>query len=259
VSAAFEQGRAAWPEVALDEERFARHLSTRGEVTALHVGDLYLACACAHGVPAALAAFDRAFLSQVGAFVARVDASAAFADEVKQVLREKLLVAADGEPKIAAYAGTGALAHWLRAVALRTALNLRRNQDDRPHQDYDDSVMEGALGGDSPELTYIRAHCHAEFRDAFRASLAELPLEERSVLRLHLGGGLTGEQIAACLHVHRATVVRRLASAHETLQRETLRRLREKLQLSAAELDSLIAMVRSRLDLSLQRILQQEG
>src|SRR5581483_4498624 len=98
--------------------------------------DLYLACACARGVPAALAALDRAVLLRVPAFICRVSTDAAFADEVRQQLRERLLVAPPGgAPKIAEYGGAGALHAWVRVAALRTALNLRRNRDDQPAED----------------------------------------------------------------------------------------------------------------------------
>jgi hypothetical protein len=56
--------------------------------------------------------------------VARVHPGADAAAEVCQVLREKLLTSASGQPpRLAGYLGQGPLAAWLRAAAVRTALN----------------------------------------------------------------------------------------------------------------------------------------
>src|SRR5271168_2973007 len=54
--------QAAYPEVRFDDEIFVRHLARhlpagaglRAWLGAIHAGDLYLACACAEGVPAAI-------------------------------------------------------------------------------------------------------------------------------------------------------------------------------------------------------------
>ena len=51
------EGRTAFPELALDEDVFVRHLQERlpidklatAPLAELHLGELYLACACAQG------------------------------------------------------------------------------------------------------------------------------------------------------------------------------------------------------------------
>lgn len=100
-------GRAAWPDVTLQEERFDGHLLRHTAKAAdpvvallsLHAADLFLACACLHGEPRALHLFEVRFLPEVAAFVAHIDSSKSFADELRQVLREHLLVGrADGTP-----------------------------------------------------------------------------------------------------------------------------------------------------------------
>src|SRR5262249_24103357 len=106
------RARAASSGVSLDDAVFVRHVARLVEASAdptqalpsLHAGDLYLACACAHGDPAAIAHFDRQFLSDVREALARMDKSAAFIKDVAQIVRQKLLVS-DGAaaPKIADY------------------------------------------------------------------------------------------------------------------------------------------------------------
>jgi RNA polymerase sigma-70 factor (ECF subfamily) len=95
----------------------------------------------------------------------------------------------------------------------------------------------------------------AALRDAF----ARLPREQRNVLRLHHAGGLPGDRIAALLGKSRATVVRWLTAARESMLREVHAILQERLAADAAEVDSLIALVRSRLDVSLSALLRDSG
>src|SRR5262249_51360296 len=64
----------------------------------LHAEDLYLACACAAGNAAALAAFDARYLGQVKVFLGRMKPPPALVEEVKQALRVRLLGAPPGGP-----------------------------------------------------------------------------------------------------------------------------------------------------------------
>src|SRR5262245_10912398 len=125
----WQQGRTRWPELPLELADFARHVLSRSGPAGpsasggLNAEDLYLACCCARGEPAALEAFDRTVLDGVAAFVAHIDPSPSFADEVRQLLRTRLLLPAEGAPpRIGEYAGAGTLRGWVRVIAVRTAL-----------------------------------------------------------------------------------------------------------------------------------------
>lgn len=266
LAALWERGRTAWPRIALGAPAFVRHLAThlpageapQGFLSTVNAADLYLACACAHGDAAALAAFDQSILAQVPAFLLRMDPSPSFADEVRQVLREKLLVAAAGAtPKIAEYAGAGSLQGWLRVVTIRTAVSLRRKRDEQPGEDLDESVGKVLPVGQDLEIDYIRTRYQKEFKEALQAAFASLPQEQRHVLRMHFANGLTGDAIASVLQVNRRTVVRWLASGKSAMFQETRRLLQAQLRLSAGEFDSLINLVRSRLDVSIASLLQK--
>lgn len=270
-----ERGRAAWPELALPAPVFVRHLAVhvaRGDaweraLSELCAEDLYLACACAHGVESAIGAFERQVLVRVGGFLARMNPSPAFVDEVKQELRVKLLVAAPGAaPKIAEYSGRGALAGWLRVAALRTAIDLRRRHDDLAHDrgarsanDSDVSPPEAIGAGRDPELHYVKERYEAEFKGAFRAAIHALSSERRNVLRLNFVDGLNIDQIGALLHIHRSTVARWIAAARAAILKEAQRLLGERLGLSAGEFDSLARLLESRLDVSLTGLFEEEG
>ena len=59
VGVIMERGRAAWPEVALSSDAIARHLGPHASEEPPFLADLYLALACAEGIPSAVAAFEQ--------------------------------------------------------------------------------------------------------------------------------------------------------------------------------------------------------
>ena len=66
----YETARAAWPTVSLEEAAFARYLAARpsareNDGSTAHAAELYPACACARGDPAAIEAFDKAYLGDL--------------------------------------------------------------------------------------------------------------------------------------------------------------------------------------------------
>ncbi len=253
--------REAWPELAPPGEAFVRHLGSRllagddlAALERLHAPDLHLAFACARGEPAALAAFERTHLGQVADFVRHLDRSRDFLDEVTQGLREKLFVAP--ARKILEYGGKGALGGWLRVVAVRAALDLKRRDPRGAHEPADDEL---AVPGLDPELDYIKATYRDELAAALRATLDALPPDERAVLRLFYCDGCNIDQIGALYEVHRATVARWLDRSRRSILAETRRLLGQRLRVAPGELDSLIDLMQSRLELSLQRLLPPGG
>lgn len=218
--------------------------------------ELELARACARGEPAALRALEEQFLPRVRVAVERVDASPAFVDDALQALRQKLLVGPS--PRIADFAGSGPLLSWLRAAAVRTALNARR-----PHA-REDAVGEDALealplAARSPELELelLLARHRPAFKAAFRAALATLEPRERTLLKLQVVDGLSLERIGVVYAVNKSTVSRWLAKAHETLVVETRRRLAQELDLSGEALESLVRAMRSGIELSVAALLEE--
>lgn len=259
--AVVEAGRTTWPQVALDPLEFAAHLAARlpdapdlavalGE---LHAADLYLACACARAEPRALACFDEQFLAAVGRTWRTRHPLADFADEVRQQLRVRLLVSdGGGPPRIAGYSGRGPLAAWVRMAATRLGLDLRRRE--RPGVgDEDELTLEAR--GDDPELEYLKTRYAAELNEALKTTLAALSSRTANVLRLHYQEGMTVDAIGTMYRVSGRTVQRWLAEARRTILDETRRLLSERLGLTDSRLDSLIGLVRSRLDISISQYL----
>jgi RNA polymerase sigma-70 factor (ECF subfamily) len=246
-----QRGRAAWPGIELTDAQLAAHLA-RLELPAEPHEDLYLACACALGDPAAIAAFESGVLVHVGSFVGRIDASPQFVDEIRQTLRHRLLVArSDGPPRIADYAGRGPLGAWVRVAAVRAAIDLRREG-----QGVGQASMAPAISRElSPEVQLLRARYQTHYEDALRAALATLDAKERNLLRMHVVDGLTVDRIGLVYQVHRATAARWVQSVRAKLLDHIYRSLGERLQLSKTELDSLTALVHSQLRVSLTGLL----
>src|SRR3954470_11178677 len=123
--AAFEAGRAIWPDVHLPFDDFAARIEelevTREDLMA-RGSDLLLAIACALGDPSALRSFESVFLAGIERRVARFGLSADKVDELRQMIRVKLLV---GElPGIGTYRGRAPLSAWLHVAAVRSALDI---------------------------------------------------------------------------------------------------------------------------------------
>lgn len=264
-----DRARAGWPELDLDEAGFLAHVE-RGvgrplaqldasELAALHAADLWLAFGCSVGDPAALAAFDGEVLSQTGMLLGRMQPKPELVDEVRQALRHKLLVAEPGQrPRIAEYAGRGPLQAWVRVTAVRAALDLLRAQGVRTGADVEPDDL-ARDGGDSPELEYVKERYRPQFKAAFQEALRGLDAEQRNVLRLHVVEGLNIDEIGALFKVHRSTVARWIAAARNQVLAAARKRLRAELGLSAGEFDSLAGVVRSQLDLSVAKILDNPG
>ena len=258
-----QRAQERWPGLAVDASAFVRYLAQRlpddtpleEALEATHTDDLYLAFACVAGDEAALRAFERAFLGEVSAFIASVDRSPAFADEVRQELRNKLFASLGGEPKIAEYTGRGALGGWVRVSALRIALNLRRSAQRAAAADQRASMEEALTSGASPELAYFKERYRAVFTEALEAAIAGLSDRDRALLRLYHVDGLSLEAMAALYRVHLSTVSRWLTCARESVADATSSHLRARLGVGRSDVDSIAALLMSQLDVSLTRLL----
>jgi RNA polymerase sigma-70 factor (ECF subfamily) len=256
--------RVARPSLSVGAEEFVVYLAERLPLEAtsidalrqLRVDDLYLACACARGDSTAISLFDATYIAGLGAVAPRQ--ATITVGEVQQAVRAKLLLGEEGaRPKIAEYSGRADLSSWVRVVAVRTALNLARGKRREVPLDEEELLATGAES-DNAEIQHLKTLYRGEFRDAFRQALLALSVRDRNMLRQHYVDGVAMERIGAMYQLHRVTIVRRMKDAREELARETRRRLRDKLRVSRGELDSIMRLIGSHLDLSL-RLYFREG
>jgi RNA polymerase sigma-70 factor (ECF subfamily) len=253
------KGREAWPKVTLSKEAFLEHLALHAKnaeaLAALHVADLYLACAVCKHDRAALSYFEERFMARVPEYVLRIRVERDVVDEVQQKLRETLLMGSEGKPpKIAEYSGKGALGGWLRVTAVRTTLNHVRDRKSGVGGASESLGEEMSLAGD-PELAYVKEHANDLFVDAFKRVLSGLDANERTILRLHYIDGLTMDQLAHLYKTPRSTIARRVAEARQQILVATETLLRDDKRLSASAVASVIRQAKSRLEVTITRLL----
>jgi RNA polymerase sigma-70 factor (ECF subfamily) len=244
------RARAAWPELVLDADELMTHLARHAPpdgvdayLVAVHIEDLALACACHRRDDAAILELDNRHMRAIPRALARIGA-AALADEVAQRLRDRFVV----HGKIADYSGRGPLSAWVRAAAVRTAVDLLRAQRRAAGASEHAALPAAAV---DPELELLRDRYAETIQAALQRALDTAPVRERNLLRLCYLDGLSVDEIGAIYHVHRTTAGRLVARARETLIAETRRLVRERLTLSDSDLDSLLRAVRSHLHISL--------
>ena len=224
----------------------------------LHASDLYLACACSQGDGRAIAYFDSFYLERALAGVLRADRSPAGADDMRQLIREHLLVPrGDAPPRICQYLGRGTLLKWLRMVATALAISQhRRDKGELPLED--EALAELSANDAGPETVYLKGRYRNEFNAAFQSALRSLSERERNLLRLYLVQQLTVDQLGRVYHVDRSTISRWISAARSKVLDETRNRLVEMLSVSRTELTSLLRLLRSQLDMSVRYLISQE-
>jgi RNA polymerase sigma-70 factor, ECF subfamily len=254
VAALVARGRAAWPAVALAPERFARHVGERlaHPLEAVQAEDLYLACACLAGDPAAIAAFDAHFLDDATRLVQRRMGLVPDAlDEARQRVRVKLLV---GEAGLASYSGRGPLLGWLRVTLAREAARVSAREEREDRADPVDLADTPAVR-DDPELEHLKRRYGDDFRASFEQALAGLGEDDVQLLRFHYVESLSIDAIGVLLRIHRATAARRLAAARQALVAATREAMRARLRVDAGELESILRVIESQVHVSVVRLL----
>lgn len=258
---AFETAHARWPGLALTAAQFMRHVAERLPPAAgpgqpleqvlegLHLSDLYLACACALGVPGGAETLEREHLAKVPTILRLHRHSPELIDDVCQKLREKLILHAH----IATYTGEGKLGSWVEVIAKRMA-----NQEARPAASGSSGlskIVEAVASPGDLEKDILKKDLLAELQSALRAAGSTLSEEQHQLLKFHYRNGLSEAKLAALFNTSQPTISRRLKAARQAILEETKRLLRERLRLADKDFDSFIADVQSRwLDLSLSQL-----
>ncbi|MBA3451508.1 MAG: hypothetical protein H0T42_00260, partial [Deltaproteobacteria bacterium] len=154
-------------------------------------------------------------------------------------------------PVIADYGGKGPLLGWLRIVVTREILMMRRREKFEAPLD-DGSVGELPSLEAGPELDFLNRHYRAAFRVAFQQAFAGLEPVARDMIRAHYLEGATFDAIAERQEIHRATAARWVARAREQLLIATREQLSRTLEVTSADLDSILQLVGSHFEITLR-------
>jgi RNA polymerase sigma-70 factor (ECF subfamily) len=256
---------ATWPAITVADDAFVAHLGRRfpadggeAQLRSLRATDVYIALACANGDQAAIAAFERAYFGEIDAAAARTRAGATAAAEVKSIVRRILFLAEGTRPAAAGeFTGRGDLRGWIKVTATRELVRLI-GKDKREVKVEDDALFDFLSPANDPELAYIKDLYRAECSAAFHAALASLPAKDRSLLRYQLIDGLGIDEIGAIHGVHRATAARWLAKVREDLLVRTRSEVQNRLGIATGDVDSILNLVHSRLEVSFERVLRPD-
>jgi RNA polymerase sigma-70 factor, ECF subfamily len=259
----WDEARAAWPALTVAEEKWLAAVGA-GLVDAtapaarlgeLHAADLYLAQACAMGDAKAIAAFDDACRDTVLGSLRSMGLADDVIADVAQDVRAKLFAGAS--PRIGTYTGRASLKTWTRTVATRAAVSRMRVK--KPATTVDDEVL-AALPSpdDGPDEQHFRAKYKVELKAAFEEAMASLTPQQRNVLRHHYIDALSIDEIGALYGVHRTTAFRWLETARATLAKRTQSGFQSRIRATPSEMQSIVRLLQSNIELSLQRVLSEE-
>jgi len=257
-----EAALAAYPDQAVDAAIFAAELARRLGVAAspeqlarVRADHVHLAIACAAGDPLAVRRFEDDFLGEVDATAGRLRARPDEVDEVRGHMRRILFVSEPGRPAaLREFSGRGDLHSYLRVIATRELVRVI-NKGRREVGVTDDAFFDMLSPTSDPQLGYLRERYRPEVDAAMRAALMALPDQPRALLRYSVVDGWTVDRIGALYGIHRATAARRVAAARAELGAAIRDQLAARLAISLGEVDSIVRLVQSRVDVSLERLL----
>jgi RNA polymerase sigma-70 factor (ECF subfamily) len=235
--------------VAYLGERLPSDLPPLLALRQVHATDLYLACACARGDVRAFDAFDELCLRRLDRVLHSMSIDADVIAEIKQDIRSRVLIGDGGRATIVDFSGRGDLRGWVRVMAVRQALQrLRRGR--REDSIEDDEMLERLVAPYNTELDYAKGVYRQEFKRAFQSALRALPVRERTLLRQHYIDALTVDQLGVLYRVHRSTAARLIERARHAVLEGTRARMQAQLGLQPGDLDSILRMIRSQLEIS---------
>lgn len=217
----------------------------------LRAADLYLAWACAQGNAEAIRAFEDRYLDDIDD------------PDERQLARERLFVRAadDKPPRVANYDGRGPLRDWTRIVVARALADAQRRQEsdaERQQRVNELAAVVSETLEQDPSLSHLQTELAAEIKRAIEESLAALTAQQRNLLRLRYLHGTSVEEMARLYNRHRVSMSRRLSKIQGDLLSRARRLLMTRLEVEPTDLEATVALVHSRLELTLDRLLRTE-
>lgn len=255
--------RAQWPGLDVGDGPFVEALGRRvtGEAQPLAdaegraVEDLYLGLGCAQGSAAALSAFSTAMEPVLRAIHHRWPAVLAFED-FRQTLYEKLFVGDNA--RIRSYAARGSLHGWVKIVATRMLCDLKTAAAEPTAATDYDAVLVSTMMSPPDDLAHalLKQQLRPAVQQAIEQSMRALHPHQRVLLRQRFIYGLSLAELARAQQVHRVTVSKQLAKARAAVQTSLRARLGETLGAESQQVDSILRMCLSQLDVRFDELLR---
>ena len=260
LAAACGTARTAYPELVFDDRVLVEAIAVRcpsagalAHVKGCYAADLALARAAARGDATAITLIEHTHRAMIDSICKGFTATGHSLDDLRQLLRAKLF--AGHPPGIDGYAGQGQIASWLRVAATRLFIDLGKRKDRARETLDDDDGAAALLDPLDLGLELIKREYRAAVRAAIQHAARRLEPGDRHILRQHFVGGLTIDQLAAVLGIHRATAARRITRAREQLATMARDELATTLAITPQEVEEVVRLVVSRFDVSISQLL----
>ncbi len=245
-------------------------------VDEMQADDLCLIIACERGDESAWNDLVERFTATVRSAARSASANEDAAEDLAQSIWAELYglrTRKDGTPasKLAYYSGRGSLAGWLRAVVAQLAVDVFRKQSrlvqteedtDLDRLARDTRVSEGQpmlAGVPNPEESMSNRFAQADMQQALNTAVAELPAEDRLLVKLYYFDNLRLREAGAVLGVHEATASRRLTRIQTDLRKRVTRILVDERGWTQAETERSFAEVAQHLNTDLESLVSKEG
>jgi len=250
----------AWPELAVAPERFASELGRRLPpgiaLTAIKATDVYVAVACIDRDEAAIVAVRQILAKEVAIAASKTTATRDQVADVTASLARVLFVDEPDRPAaLRDYSGRGDLKSYLRVIAMRELVRVV-NRGRREVNLEDDDLLDRIVPASDPELSILRAQYREIVDASMRAALGRIDERGRALLRYTFIDGWTVDRVGQVYKVHRATAARWIAAVRTELGEHIRDELAGRLRVQVDEVDSIIRLVQSRIDVSLERVLR---
>jgi RNA polymerase sigma-70 factor (ECF subfamily) len=253
--------REAWPDIEVSADRFASEIQRRTaampEPGPIKTTDVYIAIACVDGNEHAIRAVRAILVREMEYAAGKTTASRDQLADAVASLSQVLFVDEPERPAaLRDYSGRGDLKSYIRVAAVRQLARIVNRARREVGVGGDDVLLDRLAPASDPELSILRAQYRDVVDAAMRAALANLDERERAVLRYAFVEGWNVDRVGQAYNVHRATAARWISAARETLGKQIRKELAGRLKIGVDEIDSIIQLVQSRIDVSLDRVLR---
>lgn len=183
-----------------------------------HSHDSDLVERCLEGSDEAFATLRQKYGGLLRVCLERAGASAAEATEIIETLWTDCVAGSTRGPRFHSYRGECALEYWLKAVAMNSFIDRRRQAERRA------LLAQQSLAASEPiQASQADEPLRELLENALRSALRKCPDEPLVLLQLVYLGGLTQREAARMWSWTDAKVSRVLAQTLEQISRETLR------------------------------------
>jgi RNA polymerase sigma-70 factor (ECF subfamily) len=242
-------------------EEFARELGRRLGASAdpvivalekCHAADVYLAIAASRGDSNAIRIMEKTCIRDAVRSAARK--TSATADQLNEVIQRTCrLMLVDEPPRVAAcrnFNGSSTLRRYLTIVATRELVRIiKRARESEPLEEH--QLITSLVPASDPVIMMLR-HRHRDDVDAsFRVALGKLSDRASALLRFKLVRHWSIGQIASFYGKSIPTTHRWIAEARDELAGHVRAEVARRLNIPIVEVDSIVRLVQSQIDLSL--------